>query len=729
MKTLKSFIIPIILLSVALVSCMEERFPLADGDGYIEITGEKPYVNIPIKEVEFPSQGSTINYYMDANAYWAYWYDLNLHSWLSVNFPNYSANKHYFQLTATANPGETARTAFIDIYPSVPYFGVVNGDPEFEVKTYPSWTSTNTGHSSNSSYTYYFNDVISGCVLNFDWSVSSENGYDKLTVTIDDVQVLEKSGSLSGSYEHIFTSNGSHTMVVRYTKDGSNSVGSDRAIISNVRLAGESAGVQPIGINITQAAGMLNVSPTSLNFTATTGTKSIQVNSDSPWTARADVNWITLSKTSGTAGESTLSVSVTKNFSAGERAGHINISNGLRSYKVSVMQGGYTVSVLEAGTVKKSLAFACDASTKNVTVASNLEWEVLSKPSWVTLSRTNGNSGNTELAISVSENESLDSRTGAISFGAQGHGSAATLTITQQGIDWNPNGQVIDFVWSATEQAFTIAAPNAWAAIVNEEWVTLSAYEGDGNDNITISVTRNDLGTERVATITLMVGDAEYSITIKQQGQFLVLEPESFDPLSSAAYTTEVLVNSSVGVTPNVEYSGTQTGWLTYSRKSDSNATQYKYTISLTENNSVNARTAVFSVTPAMSVTNTACSSGDALEITQNGRRLLSSVNEINMSAYAGTSGTFVITADGEYSIEKGAGENWYLLQHNPDNKTFSVRVTQNNGSEERVGTITLSLLGLPAGESKTVEVRLVQYPKNENVIKITGFGSDKSWD
>ena len=98
--------------------------------------------------------------------------------------------------------------------------------------TFVDWTSTNKAHSSTSSETYTFT-AGEGASLSFNWSVSSEASYDKLIVTLDGTTILEKSGSLSGTYSNTI-SKGSHTLVVKYTKDSSNSSGSDQASVSNI---------------------------------------------------------------------------------------------------------------------------------------------------------------------------------------------------------------------------------------------------------------------------------------------------------------------------------------------------------------------------------------------------------------------------------------------------------------------------------------------------------------
>ena len=101
-----------------------------------------------------------------------------------------------------------------------------------EPLTFADWTSTNKADSSTSSETYTFT-AKDGVVLSFDWWVSSESGYDKLIVTLDGSTILEKSGNLSGTYSNA-VSQGEHTLIVKYTKDSSQSSGSDQAKVSNI---------------------------------------------------------------------------------------------------------------------------------------------------------------------------------------------------------------------------------------------------------------------------------------------------------------------------------------------------------------------------------------------------------------------------------------------------------------------------------------------------------------
>ena len=103
------------------------------------------------------------------------------------------------------------------------------------INSFNAWTSTNKSHSTTSQKSYTLN-VEAGNILKFDWSVSSESNYDWLVITLDGAEIIKKSGTQSGSYEKTFDSTGSHILVMKYTKDSSQSKGNDEGKIYNITL-------------------------------------------------------------------------------------------------------------------------------------------------------------------------------------------------------------------------------------------------------------------------------------------------------------------------------------------------------------------------------------------------------------------------------------------------------------------------------------------------------------
>ena len=102
-----------------------------------------------------------------------------------------------------------------------------------------SWTvsgdtfySNNTSHNSSSSLT-----ITAPCkvTISFNYSVSSENGWDYLNIYVNGSQVDTISGSISGKSYTCTLEQGQYIQFT-YSKDSSNSVGSDRGTISNFTI-------------------------------------------------------------------------------------------------------------------------------------------------------------------------------------------------------------------------------------------------------------------------------------------------------------------------------------------------------------------------------------------------------------------------------------------------------------------------------------------------------------
>ena len=95
-----------------------------------------------------------------------------------------------------------------------------------------SWRSGSISHSQWSGISKLVSGIGS---LSFDWMVSSETNYDKLTFFVDGVSKGYISGSTDWkTMEYHLDGGGLHTLEWRYSKDGSVSSGSDCGWISNI---------------------------------------------------------------------------------------------------------------------------------------------------------------------------------------------------------------------------------------------------------------------------------------------------------------------------------------------------------------------------------------------------------------------------------------------------------------------------------------------------------------
>lgn len=121
---------------------------------------------------------------------------------------------------------------------------IIEGAAMPDVK-YDDWTSPITADKSSSERSFTI-EYDGGDLLEFDWSVSSEEGCDFFTITLDGVEIVKASGIDSGHFSKSFTTSGTATLVAKYTKDKSGVEGADQGSIFNLVLT---KGVTPITPN------------------------------------------------------------------------------------------------------------------------------------------------------------------------------------------------------------------------------------------------------------------------------------------------------------------------------------------------------------------------------------------------------------------------------------------------------------------------------------------------
>ena len=124
------------------------------------------------------------------------------------------------------------------------FFNVASsGTPFFVNSTFiydnlPTLRSGQIGHSGTSQTTLTFTLKKVG-YIKFTYTVSSERNYDKFSVIIDGATVVNNaSGSIGWTEVKRDLDKGVHTLVLRYTKDGSVSSGSDAGAIGYLEVDG-----------------------------------------------------------------------------------------------------------------------------------------------------------------------------------------------------------------------------------------------------------------------------------------------------------------------------------------------------------------------------------------------------------------------------------------------------------------------------------------------------------
>lgn len=459
-------------------------------------------------------------------------------------------------------------------------------------------------------------------------------------------------------------------------------------------------------IYIKQAEAGISIGTDQLNFTVDGGTLYVDINAETSWSAyTSETSWLQVTPETCSAGEHKLEVQALPSNSTEERLGYVYVKIGdIEKFALAVVQEGVSLQIASLNTQSK--VFDWKGEKKLLyKVISNTSWELQAKPDWITVTPESGNSGTTSVTVSADESNSLNSRSGKVRIGVGNLDVYEEFVVEQNGIDLSADG-ALSFGWEAAEKEYKVVLPNSWNSMKNSDWITLSQTSGNGGETIVVSVLANDGEEARNGIVYFMSEDHTFEVLVVQEGQYIRISSASGE-IAAMGGSVSLELSTTVGARDSVDYKSNVTGWLNVD-KDENNI----YTLSAGYNPSMNDRLADFIIMPTASTTNSSCTSGVKFNVVQKGRNILVSTDKIEVYNNGGYSETYSITADGGYTIEKAEGDDWYLLQHNDTARTFSIVVTPNVSEETKRSKITISLTDLPEGETKTVEIEVIQYSK-----------------
>jgi plastocyanin len=176
----------------------------------------------------------------------------------------------------------------------------------------------------------------------------------------------------------------------------------------------------------TAAAPSLTVSPSNQNVTATSGSTSFTVLSNTTWNVTSDQTWCTV--TSSGSGNGTITANYTVNSSTSPRVATITVSaSGVSNQVVTVTQAG-AAATLSVSPPSQSVTES--AGSTDFTVTSNSVWEVSSDATWCTV--TPAGTGNGTIMAVYEANSSNTERTANITVFVSGV-TPVVVTVMQDG--------------------------------------------------------------------------------------------------------------------------------------------------------------------------------------------------------------------------------------------------------------------------------------------------------
>ena len=270
----------------------------------------------------------------------------------------------------------------------------------------------------------------------------------------------------------------------------------------------------PVTVKQAGANATLSVSPAELTFTANTESKSLDVTSNTAWTAASDASWAKLNKTNGN-GNAQIAVTAEENTAITQRSATITIktADGKASATVKVTQSAANV-IFSVDKNEHSVAAAGGDFTVKVT--RNIGYKINSQPDWV---KQTGKvpSGNTDTYTFKTEvNTSTAAREGVIVF-CNDNNECIQVTVKQAGANATLSVSPAELTFTAKPESksFSVSSNTDWSVASSADWVKIGTTSGSGNAQVTASAEENTATTQRTATITLKTTDGKATATIK----------------------------------------------------------------------------------------------------------------------------------------------------------------------------------------------------------------------
>ena len=270
----------------------------------------------------------------------------------------------------------------------------------------------------------------------------------------------------------------------------------------------------PVTVKQAGANATLSVSPAELTFTANTESKSLDVTSNTAWTAASGASWAKLNKTNG-SGNAQIAVTAEENTAITQRSATITIktTDGKASATVKVTQSAANV-IFSVDKNEHSVAAAGGDFTVKVT--HNIGYKINSQPEWVKQADKT-TSGNTDtFSFKAEANTSTVAREGVIVF-CNDNNECVPVTVKQAGANATLSVSPASMTFTAKSESktFTVTSNTDWTMTSDAAWVKLSATDGSGNAQVTVTAEENTATKQRIATITLKTKDGKTTATVK----------------------------------------------------------------------------------------------------------------------------------------------------------------------------------------------------------------------
>ncbi len=382
-----------------------------------------------------------------------------------------------------------------------------------------------------------------------------------------------------------------------------------------------------------------------------------------------------------------ISISASYNNSGSARSTTLDVyaENGARLKVISITQNPPEVSLSQTHLYAVNGASKCQLS-----IDSELPWTAVPDQPWIKVTPSEGNAGTTKIEVEIAENNSVSVRSGIIYFrhilAGNSYVDLTSLAIQQDRVYLEvENGGTCKFNPQGSSTNIKLRSNTNWSVSSLPAWVTVSALNGVGNTDLTITASENLTNSKRSGSIVFSKPGVSLSYTLNVEQDCPTLSPSVTQmEFGDRASWQEFDITSNVNWTSSIRATG---GWLSTNVSTGSGDS--KVVASVTENNSTFIRTGAINYTWS--------SGSSSVEVRQQPKYLSVSDETLNFSSTGGnhllsvtTNDRWTLTAEGSpdwitLSKTSGSGQDNVSINiaDNPTINPRSARVilnTENSG-------------------------------------------------
>ena len=239
----------------------------------------------------------------------------------------------------------------------------------------------------------------------------------------------------------------------------------------------------PVTIAQSKAQPYIRLSEDALTLSASQQTLSINVESNTEFTAASNASWLHCSL-AGAA----LVLTIDENDTDMERSCTVTLkskSYGAISKSINIRQ-----KIANITSTKETLSFGHEASSQSIVIESEASWNATAS-SWIGVTPSSGKAGQNTVRIEVPRNASANVRGGSVYFNITSS-SYVEIPILQEGITLSVNKNELHFDSFGGAESITVASNDEWEVLSCPDWLTLSAMKGKGDATIQANVEENN---------------------------------------------------------------------------------------------------------------------------------------------------------------------------------------------------------------------------------------------